>query len=47
MVQDRKMVLKPLSIVMVSDGMLDLPGKTGGAITGASIWRPWKSFPAT
>lgn len=29
MVKDRKMVLRPLSVVMVSDGMLDVPGKNG------------------
>ncbi len=29
MVKDRKMILKPLSIVMVSDGMLDVPDKKG------------------
>ncbi|HUO57837.1 MAG TPA: hypothetical protein VMV05_06635 [bacterium] len=29
MVKDRKMVLKPLSIVMVSDGVLDVPGRNG------------------
>ncbi len=29
MVKDRKMILKPLSVVMVSDGVLDLPGKNG------------------
>jgi len=29
MVNDRKMIMKPLSVVMVSDGMLDLPGKNG------------------
>ncbi len=30
MVKDRKMILRPLSVVMVSDGMLDMPGKYGG-----------------
>jgi hypothetical protein len=29
MVKDRKMVLKPLSVVLLSDGVLDLPGKGG------------------
>ncbi len=29
MVKDRKMVLRPLSVVMVSDGMLDAPGTNG------------------
>ncbi len=29
MVKDRNMVLKPLSVVMVSDGMLDVPGRHG------------------
>ncbi len=29
MVKDRKMVLKPISVVMVSDGELDVPGKHG------------------
>jgi hypothetical protein len=29
MVKDRKMVLKPISVVMVSDGELDVPGKNG------------------
>ena len=29
MVKDRKMVLKPLSVVMLSDGVLDVPGKNG------------------
>jgi hypothetical protein len=29
MVKDRKMVLKPISVVMVSDGELDVPGKGG------------------
>jgi hypothetical protein len=29
MVKDRKMILRPLSVVMVSDGMLDVPGKNG------------------
>ena len=29
MVKDRKMVLKPLSILMLSDGVLDLPGRHG------------------
>jgi hypothetical protein len=29
MVKDRKMVLKPLSVVMISDGELDVPGKHG------------------
>lgn len=28
-VRDRKMVLKPISIVMISDGIIDLPGKNG------------------
>lgn len=28
-VKDRKMILKPISIVMVSDGMIDVPGKNG------------------
>ncbi len=28
-VKDRKMVLKPISVVMVSDGMIDIPGKNG------------------
>lgn len=30
MVKDRKMILRPLSVVMVSDGMMDMPGKNGG-----------------
>lgn len=29
MVKDRKMVLKPISVVMVSDGELDVPSKNG------------------
>ncbi len=29
MVKDRKMVMKPISVVMVSDGMLDMPSKKG------------------
>jgi len=29
MVKDRKMVLKPLSVLMLSDGVLDLPGRNG------------------
>ncbi len=29
MVKDRKMILKPLTVIMVSDGMLDIPGKNG------------------
>lgn len=29
MVKDRNMVLKPLSVVMVSDGVLDVPGRHG------------------
>ncbi len=29
MVKDRKMVLKPISVVMVSDGEVDVPGKNG------------------
>jgi len=29
LVKDRKMVLKPISIVMISDGMIDVPGKNG------------------
>jgi hypothetical protein len=29
MVKDRKMVLKPISVVMVSDGVIDVPGKNG------------------
>ena len=29
MVKDRRMVLKPISIVLVSDGVLDMPGKKG------------------
>ncbi|HVZ79230.1 MAG TPA: hypothetical protein VHE12_00360 [bacterium] len=29
MVKDRNMVLKPLAVVMVSDGMLDVPGNHG------------------
>ncbi len=29
MVKDRKMVMKPLSVVMLSDGVLDLPGRHG------------------
>lgn len=28
-VKDRKMVLKPVSVVMISDGVIDLPGKNG------------------
>ena len=28
-VKDRKMVLKPISVVMVSDGMVDVPGRNG------------------
>src|SRR5262249_7985350 len=28
-VKDRKMVLKPISVVMMSDGVLDMPGKGG------------------
>lgn len=28
-VKDRKMVLKPISVVLISDGMIDLPGKNG------------------
>lgn len=28
-VKDRKMILKPISVVMVSDGMIDVPGKNG------------------
>ena len=28
-VKDRKMVLKPISVVMVSDGMIDVPGRNG------------------
>ena len=28
-VKDRKMILKPISVVMVSDGMIDIPGKNG------------------
>jgi hypothetical protein len=28
-VKDRKMVLKPISVVMISDGVIDVPGKNG------------------